>query len=164
MENKKFDYVSMQALFPQLPNYKETLRELVDISNNYVNISLTFKLSGAPVIDKDLSYVYYLDSGERVFQVVHNLYTFINYLCIHELRIKKISFFGYHTPNSGDNFRDVPNDEQIKGNLLLEKFAENETYPARMGGQSNLIGNPNYKPFRPEIDIVINGKPFLIWK
>ena len=164
LEGKKYDYVSMQALFPQIPNYKEMLVALINTSRKYINISLTFKLSGQPVIDKDLSYFYYLDSGERVFQVTHNLYLLINYLCIHEFRIKKISFFGYHTPTTGDNFRDVPNQEQIKGNLLLEKFGEEEDYPARMGGASQLVGSANYKPFRPEVDIIIDNEPFQLWK
>jgi hypothetical protein len=136
--------------------------DLVKSSNKYINISLTFKLSGLPVIDKDLSYFYYLDNGERVYQVTHNLYLFINFLCIHELRLKKIRFFGYHTPNTGDNFRDVPNHEQIKGNILLEKFGEHEDYPVRMGGVSQLIGNKNYKPWHPDIDIVIENKPFAL--
>ena len=164
LTGRKYDYVSMQALFPQIPNYKEMLLALINTSRKYVNIALNFKLSGQPVIDKDLSYFYYLDSEERVFQVTHNLYLLINYLCIHEFRLKKISFFGYHTPSMGDNFRDVPNQDQIKGNLLLEKFGEEDDYPVRMGGASQLVGSANYKHFRPEVDILIDNKPFQIWK
>jgi hypothetical protein len=162
LNGKAFDYVSMQALFPQLPNYKEIMYNLSEVSKRYINISMTVKLSGAAVIDKDLSYFYYLDSGERVFQVIHNLYHFINFLCTHELKLKKIMFFGYHTSDSGDNFRDVPNSEQIKGNFLLEKFADQEKYPARMGGASQVHNDPDYKPFRPEIDLIIDNKPFHI--
>lgn len=108
--------------------------EMVRIAKKFVNISLTFQLEGSAVIDKDRSYFYYLDTGERVHQVIHNIYEFTNFLSIHELRVKKINFYGYHTMSPGDNFRSVPNDKKIKGNLLLELFEAGEQYPDRMGG------------------------------
>lgn len=129
----KFDIVSMQALFPQVPNWKETLFALKKFARKYVNISLIFRLHGTTVIDKDVSYFYYLDSGERVHQIIHNIYEFINFLCIREMGVKKIEFFGYRTP-SGHNFRCVPSAEQIKGNLMLELFENERDNPIRMGG------------------------------
>lgn len=134
MNDDGYDVVSMQALFPQIPTWKETVIEMVRIAKKFVNISLTFQLEDSAVIDKDRSYFYYLDTGERVHQVIHNIYEFTNFLSIHELRVKKINFYGYHTMSPGDNFRSVPNDKQIKGNLLLELFEAGEQYPDRMGG------------------------------
>lgn len=45
-------------------------------------------------MDKDISYVYYLDSGERIHLIVHNIYEFFNFCCIHEMRVKKYLFTG----------------------------------------------------------------------
>ncbi len=162
MENstERYDIVSMQALFPHLPNWKETLLELRKYSKRYLNISLIFRLSGSTVVDKDISYFYYLDSGVRVHQVIHNIYEFTNFLCIHEMGVKKISFYGYRTPKAGHNFRCVPNSEQIKGNILIEFFQDHEEKPARMGGALNREVQSGYNFFIPEMNYVIDGKEF----
>jgi hypothetical protein len=162
-QNNKYDIVSMQALFPQLPNWKETMLALSSASNKYINISLTFKLNGTTVIDKDVSYFYYLDSGQRVHQVIHNIYEFMNFCCIHEMNIKKIEFFGYHTPKSGHNFRCVPNSEQIKGNLMLEVFQNKADNPKRVGGAVEYGHQfSEYNFFIPEMNIIIDGERFSL--
>ncbi len=158
-----YDLVIMFVLFPQIPNWKETLIHLAQYSDQYINISLIVKMKGTTVVDKDVSYVYYLDSGERVHQVIHNIYELRNFCCIKEMRVRKIRFFGYHTQISGDNYRCIPNREQIKGNLFLELFDWKEN-PDRMGGGLLFEGkNKKYTPFRPDTDIVIDGKTVDIW-
>lgn len=160
LEKEKFDIVSMQALFPQIPNWKEMLLSLKSITKKYLNISLTFKLNGTTVIDKDTSYFYYLDSGTRVYQVIHNIYELVNFLCIDEMAVKKIEFFGYHTPNAGHNFRSVPNSQQIKGNLMIEFFEEGLS-PKRMGGASEFgQKHSDYKFFIPAMNFLIDNKQF----
>ena len=162
--DNSYDLVSMQALFPQIPEWKQYIKEMCRIAKRFVNISLILKLEDSTVIDKEVSYVYYLDSGERVHQVIHNIYEFVSFLCIHELKVKKINFFGYHTPYSGHNFRCVPNSKQIKGNIMLELFSPEEKYPARMGGSVDYGKHgkklKSYEFFRPEISIVIDDKEF----
>lgn len=158
--SEKYDIVSMQALFPQIPNWKETLLELRKHAKQYLNISLIFRLNGSTVVDKDVSYFYYLDSGVRVHQVIHNIYEFTNFLCIHEMGVKKILFFGYRTPEAGHNFRCVPNSEQIKGNILIEFFRDDEEVPLRMGGALNRELQGGYSFFMPEIKYIIDGKEF----
>ncbi len=162
IDDNAYDLVSMQALFPQMPNWKETLLEMTRIAKKFVNISLTFKLDGNTIVDKDVSYFYYLDSGERVHQVIHNIYEFINFLCIHEVRAKCIHFYGYHTKYSGHNFRAVPNSQQIKGNLFVELFEPTEIYPKRMGGAVDKKNLTNYEFFRPGCNLVIDGNKFDI--
>lgn len=155
----KFDVVSMQGLFPQLPNWKDALINMSNMANYYINFSCVLRLSGATVIDKDVSYFYYLDTNERVHQVVHNIYEIINFLCLFEMRAKKIMFYGYHTEVGGHNFRCLPNKEQIKGNFMIELFANPEDNPPRWGGQVGT-NNKEYKFYCPEIDIVIDEEPF----
>jgi ubiquinone/menaquinone biosynthesis C-methylase UbiE len=169
-----YDLVSMQALFPQIPNWKSCIKEMCRVSKKFITFSLTFKLMGNTIVDKDVSYCYYLDSGIRVHQVIHNLYEFINFLSIGELKIKRIHFYGYHTPHTGHNFRCVPNSQQIKGNIFLELFEPGEKYPKRMGGASELKQDENthkaihnldgdleaYEFFRPELNIIIDNNAF----
>ncbi|MCO5141916.1 MAG: class I SAM-dependent methyltransferase [Oligoflexia bacterium] len=159
LPKEKYDIVSIQALFPQIPNWKEMLLSLSKHTKKYLNLSLVLKLHGTTIVDKDVSYFYYLDSGERVHQVVHNIHELLNFLCIREMNVKKIMFFGYHTPEAGHNFRCVPNSEQIKGNLMLELFEDESDNPKRMGGAVHKgANNPNYSFFVPEMDIIIDGK------
>lgn len=160
-KEKRFDVVSMQALFPQIPDWKNMLLALRERSKRYVNIELIVTLDGQAVVDKDVSYLYYLDSGERVHQVVHNIHHLINFCCIREMSVKKFSFFGYHTPGQASHsFRSVPHDRQIKGNLLLEIFEEEGENPVRMGGASERRGDPTYEFFAPELNVVIDGKTY----
>ena len=160
-DGRLFDVVSMQALFPQIPNWKEMLLQIRKVAKRFINISLIFRLSGTTVIDKDVSYFYYLDSGERVHQVIHNIYEFLNFLCIAEMGLRKIEFFGYHTPYPGHNFRCLPNRDQIKGNLMLHCF-ENETdNPKRFGGAIEYGEKlPEYSFFIPEMNIIIDDRKF----
>lgn len=160
---KKFDMIIMFATFPQLPNWKEILLEMVKHSKKYINLTLTVRLSGTTVVDKDVSYFYYLDSRQRVHQVIHNLYELINFCSIHEMRAKRIIFYGYHVPQNGNNNRCVPNKEQIRGNLFLELFPDNKQYPGRVGGApEGFFKEINVPFFTPSIEIIIDGKPFNI--
>jgi hypothetical protein len=161
-QNDKFDYVSMQALFPQIPDWKAMLLSLRNVAKKYLNISMILKLDGTTIVDKDISYFYYLDSGQRVHQVVHNIYELYNFLCIHEMNVKAINFFGYHTPYSGHNFRCVPNSQQIKGNLLLTFFDEGQN-PKRFGGAVEKgTQSGEYVFFEPQTTFMIDNKQFDI--
>lgn len=162
---KKYDIVSMQGLFAQLPNWKEILLALKEYSRKYINIEIGVKINGTTVIDKDVSYSYYLDSGIRVHSIMHNIYELTNFLCIHEMGVKKIEFYGYTTPHTGHNFRCTPNEEVIKGNIMIELFAEDEEYPYRMGGCSvKGEGRKDYTFFVPEMNIIINDEVFNLRK
>lgn len=115
------------------------------------------------VIDKDISYFYYLDSGQRVHQVIHNIYELVNFLCIYEMGVKKIEFYGYHTPYTGHNFRCVPNSEQIKGNFMVEVFEDDADNPIRMGGAVDKAkGRTDYHFFVPEMKIIIDDDEFKL--
>lgn len=137
-EQYEYDLVMMFALFPQLPNWKNILQNMCKFSKRFVNFSCALRLSGSTLIDLDTSFFYYLDSGERVHQVIHNIYELINYLSITELGVSHIHFYGYRVLNhQPDSFRPLPNNEIIFGNFLLElnnSFYDN----GRTGGCSQL--------------------------
>ena len=157
---RKFDIVSMQALLPQIPDWKSMLLQMAGVAKKYINVMMILRLSGTTVVDRDVSYVYYFDTGVRVHQVVHNIYEFVNFLSIAEMRAKKIQIYGYHTPYSGDNFRCLPNSEQVKANAMIELWDEEEN-PFRMGAAHDKgKGNEKYVFYRPEVEIIIDDEKF----
>ena len=101
------------SIVSQIPEWKKCLLDMANNAKKFLNFSVVLKTSGNTIVDKDVSYFYYLDSGVRVHQVIHNIYEITNFLSLREMRAKKISFYGYHTPVAGDNFRCVPNSQQI---------------------------------------------------
>lgn len=160
LEDNAYDFVSMQALFPQIPDWKPTLLALSKASRRTINISVILRLQGNTVIDKDVSYAYYLDSGTRVHQVIHNIYELYNFCCLEEMNLKKISFWGYRVPRTGHNFRCVPACDQIQGALQLEVFPPGLN-PKRMGAASDLGSSvKDYRFFVPETEFIIDGEPF----
>lgn len=165
MPSGSFDVVSMQGLFPQLPDWKSAITEMFRLSRRFINFATTIRLDGTTVVDIDVSYFYYLDSGIRVHQVIHHCLELVNYLCLEEFRARSIHFFGYRTPRAGDNFRCVRNSEQFKGNFLIEKFPDEERRPTRWGGQSNpdrsILG---YQFSRPNMEIILDGKQIDVWE
>jgi len=167
IKDKKFDMIIVFNLFEQITNWKEFLQSLVDHSNKFINIGLTLRMSGSTVIDKDISYGYYFDSGIRVNKIIHNIYELINFCCLEEMRVKKISFYGYHIDRPASiasDFRPLPQKEQIRGNLLLELFEKGRN-KKRAGGFPNTetLKKMNLELeyiFRPNIEIIIDKKPF----
>jgi len=163
---KSFDIVSMQGLFPQLPDWKKIFLYLQMYARKYINFSCILKLNGPTIIDKDVSYVYCLETGERVHQIVHNITELINYLSIYEMGIKKINFYGMcnkyiNQPHpldltrAGHTFRSVPAIDQIDGNFMLELFNP-EDNPMRVGGGGSDFTSGKYNFFAPELNIKID--------
>ena len=156
---EKFDLVIMLALFPQIPEWKKALLSMVGCSRKYINFSCIIRLAGPTVIDKDTAYVYYFGSGQRVHQVVHNIYEMVNFCCIREMRVKKISFWGYHCTGT-TSFRPLAESEQIRGNILLELFETEQDVERYAGGLPK--DEVTDGAFRPELEIFIDGERFEV--
>ncbi len=157
---KEYDLVVMMALFPQIEDWKTCLLNMRNRSKRFINLSIVARLDGTTVIDKDVSYAYYFDSGERVHQIVHNLYELLNFCSTAEMNLRKITFYGYHLKEKGKNYRCVPYTQQIVGNLLLEV---NDKPACRTGAISKkeFIDNmeaPKLLDNSPEVEIIIDGK------
>ena len=154
--DRKFDMVTTFALFPQIPDWKTTLLSLKKASKKYINISLAVRLDGPTVVDIDTSYFYYLDSGERVPQVIHNIYELLNFCSITEMEASEIKFFGYRIKNNQpDSFRAMPENKIIRGNLLVV-VEEGHYALGRTGGTSTLetlsvtgVSRRNVRPQEP---------------
>lgn len=160
---RQYDFVTMLALFPQIPDWKRALLQMAKHSRRFVLFSAVVKLNGPTTVDKDTSYCYYFDSGERVHQVVHNLYELVNFCSIHEMQAKSVSFYGYHVKEQSTSNRSVPNKEQIRGCFLLERFPDKKSYPGRVAGVSKeFFKKQGIDAWRPEVRIIIDKKPFKL--
>lgn len=158
--HKRFDLVLSFGFFHMQPDWKECLKAMVDCSKRFVNVSVMVRLDGSTVVDKDLSYFYYLDTGERVHSIVQNLYELINFCCIKEMRAKNIWYYGYHSKAKSTARRPLPVRDIVYGNLLLELFPFGEE-PERFGGHPPEM-RKKYPLFEPEISIVIDKKKVVL--
>lgn len=156
-----WDMVCVIGWFAQVTEWKRFLLTLCERANKYVNIGINVRLTGNTVVDPDVSYVYYFDSGKRIPEITHNIYELFNFASIQEIGAEKIEFYGYHGKGSSSAYRPVPRHELVQGNLLITKN------PARMSGKRmgafsgqtlNALGN-KVDSFRPEWKAIIDGKP-----
>lgn len=159
--DRKFDMVTMFALFPQVPDWKDMLLSLKQVSKKYINISIGVRLDGPTVVDRDTSYFYYFDSGERVHQVIHNIYELLNFCSVTEMEVSELKFFGYRIKNNqSDSFRPLPENRIIRGNLLLV-IEEGRYSRGRTGGCSTVETLPvtgvSRMNVRPQLEVIIEG-------
>ena len=162
--DRKFEMVTSFSLLPQVPDWKSFLLSLKSVSTKYINLSIGVRLDGPTVVDIDVSYLYYFDSGERVHQVIHNIYELLNFCSITEMEASELRFFGYRTKdNQSDAFRALPDNKTIKGNLLI--VIEEGRYAAgRTGGCSNpeMLTASGVSRFnvRPQLEVNIEGNVY----
>lgn len=164
--SRTFDYICVFNLFEQVEDWKTFLLELAGVSSKYVNIGVSLRLHGNTVIDLDTSFGYYFDSGMRVHKIVHNMYELFNFCCISEMRVRKLSFFGYNIQrpsSSRGDFRAVSQEDEIRGNLFLELFPNNVRVN-RYGAGSQASGRTEdvVHAGRPEYSIIINDEEVVI--
>jgi SAM-dependent methyltransferase len=157
---KRFDLVLSFGFFHMQPDWKDCLKAMVDSSNRFVNVSIMVRLEGSTVVDRDLSYFYYLDTGERVHSIVQNLFELINFCCVKEMRAKRIWYYGYHSGVKSTARRPLPARSVVYGNLLLELFPFGQE-PERFGGHPPGL-RQKYPLFEPEINVVVDGKKVLL--
>jgi len=161
---KKYDMIIVLNLFEQIAEWKGFLLSLADRCNKFINIGLVLRMTGPTIIDKDVSYGYYYDSGIRVHKIVHNIYEFVNFCCIEEMRVKKISFYGYcinRPASAAGDFRPLPQKEQIRGNVLLELYEDGKNIKRIGGFPKELVKELDLRYpviIRPEIEIFVDKK------
>lgn len=167
-EARQWDLVAVIGWFAQVPEWKELLLQLVSNARRYVNIGINVRLEGNTVIDKDVSYVLYLDTGERIHEITHNLWEMLNFCSIPEIRARKISFYGYTSPGkSSSAYRPLPRDKQIQGNLLIELLPQGEERSLYGGISNEALDAMNaqeekIQTFKPEYNVIINDNRLTI--
>ncbi|MCB1305587.1 MAG: methyltransferase domain-containing protein [Leptospiraceae bacterium] len=124
--NESYDCVLSFRTFYEQVDYRSFLRTLIKASEKYVLFDLRVKFDGPTIVDPELSYFYYHKTGKRVPHIVQNLFELLNFLCIEEFSLKKISIYGYHPPFSS-GFVPMKKNEMMVAACLLEKYPIGET-------------------------------------
>jgi len=160
---KKYDIVSMNALFPHLVDWRKTLLEMAKLSKKHIFFSALLRKDGPTIADDTISYFYYMNTGKRVAQVINNIWEILNFISLQEMRAKRVWFFGKRHPpddhigsikselrehqennidmddircpvlDSAHVFRGIPFYNIIGGVFFIELFSEKDN-PQRMGG------------------------------
>ena len=173
----KYDHVSMWSLLPHLGNWKTIIKEMVRFANKSIMFSSILKTEGTTVVDNDVSYFYYFNTGKRMYQVIHNIYELCNFLCLEEIRAKKIICLGQsviddtmkkqlkgqnsiQTPDTMHVFRGISPFEQYNADWLVELWPEDKN-PKRMGGAGGETTREGYKFYLPDIQVWLDGEIFI---
>lgn len=90
---KIYDHVVCNAWFSQVTDWKHFLLTMSSKLRRFVSFSTNVRLDGTTVVDKDVPYFYYLDSGKRVLEVTRNLFELLNFLSIGEIQAQRILFW-----------------------------------------------------------------------
>jgi len=188
--DKKYDWVVMQSLFPHLPDWKTAILDMVNAANKYVLFQGLTRETGPTLDDDRTSYFYYMDTGKRVNQTIINIHELVAFLCLEEVRAKRIYINGEYTlgdetrneireklaefSKTGEPienqwfhftfrmhaFRGMPWYEVLGTQVLIELFTP-EANPKRMGGIGAKCDKfPDYAFFCPNIEIHVDGNMF----
>jgi len=126
-ENIFFDVSICYGLLFELPNYRDFIRRMVQLSRKYILIDVRLRYEGATTIDIDTSYVFYHSSGRRMHYIAFNVFEFLNFLQTEELQIKKVSAIGAYPHRTTSAHLPFPRGKMVVAVFLLEKFQKDET-------------------------------------
>ena len=150
-KDNSFNAVMMWSWWYMAPNWKEILTEACRLSQKYVLFDTRLRLEGSTVIDIDLSYQYYYESGRRNHYILHNLYELLAFFHIEYLHIKKAIGYGYPFSGKTTAFLPLPTSEALIGSFCLERYPFSERDFIRTG-----VYPKNLKTY-VELDIRIPG-------
>jgi 23S rRNA U2552 (ribose-2'-O)-methylase RlmE/FtsJ len=143
--NKKFKANSYDAVLAFLivshqRDYKDFISEMIRIARKKVIFDVRLRYDGTTIVDLDTSYLYYHGSGKRNYYVVFNFYELFNFLHLAEFNLKKISVYGYYTPDKTSAFVPMPKSKIIAASFCLEKLPPGEKVE-RWGGWAERADN-----------------------
>jgi hypothetical protein len=89
------------------------------------------------VVDLEASFVYYHGSGRRIYFIPFNAYELFNYLHLEKFGAKKISAYGYYTPQKTSAFVCMPKSKLVAAAFCIEKYAPGQKVD-RWGGRAEF--------------------------
>lgn len=129
-----FDVVVSLMTMSMQPDYKRFLQELVRVSRRHVLFDVRLKYEGPTLVDRDVSYFYYHDSGLRNYYVVHNLFELVNFLHTESLHLRQIHVEGAAPADRTSAFLPFPKTKLIAGMVCLEKYPRSERAAVKRSG------------------------------
>ena len=143
---KKFDLILLFQLFYQFKNYKKVISKLYQISNDYIAFDARVKFNGSTILDKELSYFYYHDSGKTNHYIVHNIYEFLNFLSNPKFNFEKIYLNLYKPKKITSAYLPFKKSEMLIGIFILKKGKQSKKKASMLRNKKkqfeNLIVNP----------------------
>ena len=128
-------------LFYQFQDYKKVINKLYEISSKYISFDARIKFNGNTILDKDLSYFYYHDTGKTNNYIVHNVYEFINYLSNPRFNFEKIYLNIYKPKNITSAFLPFKKSEMLIGVFILKKGKKNSKKAKMLRNKNKQYGN-----------------------
>jgi hypothetical protein len=133
LPDESFDTVCAFSVLNHTPRYREFISELFRLAKKRVIFDIRISYDYPTVVDLDVSYLYYHGSGKRNHFIPFNFYEIFNYLHLEKFRAKKISSYGYYTPDKASGFCIVPKNKIIAGAFCIEKYSKKDKIE-RWGG------------------------------
>ena len=129
-----FDTVTAFMVVNHQERYRDFIAQLLRVARKRVIFDARIQYDYPTVVDLQTSYLYYHGSGARNYFIPFNFYELFNYLHLAEFNAKKISVYGYYTPNKSSAFIQMPKSKLIAAAFCIEKY-EPGTKVERWGGR-----------------------------
>jgi SAM-dependent methyltransferase len=165
IKGKQFDVVTMYAVFQLLKGWKNVLNNLASNAKSKIVLDLAMTMDFPTIDDIDLSYIYYLDSGERVSYTILNVIQFVNYCFTENVNASSVHIMATN-PATTTSLAGLPRESLLRGVAIIEKDLSGKP----IWGAQSRVANPSFmdtvdpKDFRlPEATIDIDGKNIQLY-
>lgn len=164
-KNKRYDSIFCLSLFTHFTDWKDKLSNMASICDRKIIVDVAMTMTGASVCDPDVSYSYYLGSGERAPYVVLNALQFTNFCFTEKVNASRVEVVATR-PKSDNSMAGVAIGEMIRGVAIIDIDASGKEI---FGGQQRLhnpefVSSINKKDYRePEAIITIDGQTKQIY-
>ncbi len=139
LDGRQFDAVVSVAVFTMFTNWRESLAMIAQQAKQRIVLDLALTMDFPTVDDPDLSYNYYLDSGERVPFVIQNVMHFVNYCFTEHVNAGNVEI-KVSRPTTTSSFFGVPYESLLRGVAVITK----DTTGKPIFGSQTKIGNPEF--------------------
>ncbi len=132
-----FDTVCAFQVVNHQPQYRRFIAEMFRVARKRVMFTARVQYGFPTVVDREASFVYYHGSGRRNYFIPFNFYELFNHLHIEQFAAKRISIYGYYTPEKTSAFVCMPRSKLVAGAFCIEKYAPGEKVE-RWGGRAEF--------------------------
>jgi hypothetical protein len=132
-----FDTVCAFQVLNHQPRYRRFLAEMFRLARKRVIFTARVQYDFPTVVDLDASFLYYHGSGKRNYFIPFNFYELFNYLHVERFAARRISVYGYYTPEKTSAFVCMPRSKLVAAAFCVEKYPPGEKV-VRRGGRAEF--------------------------
>lgn len=126
LEGRHFDTVISYAVFIMFQDWRGSLKKIAEMADKRIVLDLAMTMDCPTVDDPELSYVYYLDSGQRVPYVVLNVIQLINFCFTEHVNAGEVRIMATN-PETSSAQHGVPQEKFLRGIAIIEKDTTGKT-------------------------------------